>query len=335
MEYKIKKKYLKYKAKYLYLKNQIGGQRTVQIYDKNNYRNLLYEIQLDDDDDIEVLKNKLIDLQKERDFDDIEIFERTPSCVKKLNGINEKMSQFCMLIKRKQEFQKMKLATGFSLVDTPIDNTTSDEGFNSNLIYDGIVGVFKGTVIKGNYIKGSLLINLEDGNGEYIGVYGTTSIKLVGHFMNNKLNGEGKKIISFDNFDNVDNNKRHEYEYTGSFENNKLINGKINYKLSHPNIEIHDQGIVAFVAFIDGFGNAILNVDKILFENVRNGRLFKIYYARKEFFYKINKHYKEVEKGEEAILFNSSGYLEIATNEGNASQLLGLRVGSKIMIEFL
>lgn len=110
--------------------------------------------------------------------------------------------------------------------------------------------------------------------------------------------------------------------------------GKLNYKLSHPNIEIHDQGIVAFVAFVDGFGNAILNVDKILFEKIRRGRLFKIYYARKEFFDKINKHYKEVEKGEEAILFNSSGYLEIATNEGNASQLLGLRVGSKIMIEF-
>ena len=39
MEYK--KKYLKYKAKYLYLKKQIGGERTVQIYDKENYKNLL------------------------------------------------------------------------------------------------------------------------------------------------------------------------------------------------------------------------------------------------------------------------------------------------------
>ncbi len=111
--------------------------------------------------------------------------------------------------------------------------------------------------------------------------------------------------------------------------------GSLNYKLSHPNLEIHEHGIVALVAFIDGFGNAILNVDRALFEKLREERLFKIFYARKEFFKKINTHYKEVEIGEEAILFNSSGYLEIATNEGNASQLLGLRVGSKIMIEFL
>jgi S-adenosylmethionine hydrolase len=112
-------------------------------------------------------------------------------------------------------------------------------------------------------------------------------------------------------------------------------NGKLNYKLNHPNLEIDENGIIALVAFIDGFGNAILNVEKTLFEKQRENRLFKIHYARKEFFDKINKHYKEVKIGEEAVLFNSSGYLEIATNEGNASQLLGLRVGSKIMIEFL
>jgi len=223
MEYK--KKYLKYKAKYLYLKKQIGGERTVQIYDKENYKNLLYKIQLDDDDDIEVLKNKLRDLEKEKkkDFDDIEIFEKLGPCGKQLNAINDKMSEFCMLVRRKQEFPKMKLTTGFSLVDTPIENITSD--FNSTLIYSGIVGVFRGKVNKGNQIKGTPFINLEDGEGEYNGSYGSTSIKLVGHFINNKLNGEGNKKISFDD-------KRHECEYTGFFENNELIRGKINCKIS-------------------------------------------------------------------------------------------------------
>jgi hypothetical protein len=133
------------------------------------------------------------------------------------------MSEFCMLVRRKQEFPKMKLTTGFSLVDTPIENITSD--FNSTLIYSGIVGVFRGKVNKGNQIKGTPFINLEDGEGEYNGSYGSTSIKLVGHFINNKLNGEGNKKISFDD-------KRHECEYTGFFENNELIRGKINCKIS-------------------------------------------------------------------------------------------------------
>ena len=247
MEYK--KKYLKYKAKYLYLKKQIGGEKIVKIYDKDNYKKLLYEIQLDDEDDIDVLKNKLIDLEKEKDFDDIQIFERNGFCSgRPLNGINEKMSEFCMLVRRKQEIPKMKLTTGFSLVDTPIKNTTSDDDYRSNLIYSGIIGVFKGKVNKGNQIKGTLFINLEDGKGEYNGSYGSTSIKLVGHFINNKLNGEGNKKISFDNVDY----KRHEYEYTGFFENNELKRGKINSKISDSDSNIIESSREGTFDFKDG-----------------------------------------------------------------------------------
>ena len=38
--------------------------------------------------------------------------------------------------------------------------------------------------------------------------------------------------------------------------------------------------------------------------------------------------------GTELLLFNSNNYMEITTNRGNASQLLGLKLNSKIMIEF-
>lgn len=111
--------------------------------------------------------------------------------------------------------------------------------------------------------------------------------------------------------------------------------GVLNNQLVHTNIQIENDGITAAVIYIDGFGNAFINVNKILFDEVCNGRKFKIHYARREFFAQISKHYKEVKIGAEVIMFNSEGYLEIATNEGNAAQLLGLRVGSKIMIEFL
>lgn len=110
--------------------------------------------------------------------------------------------------------------------------------------------------------------------------------------------------------------------------------GNLNNQLVHANVQVDKDEILASVVFIDGFGNAFINVDNTLFNSVCNGRKFKIHYARREFFERISKHYKEVKIGTEAILFNSEGYLEIATNEGNAAQLLGLRVGSKIIIEF-
>ena len=52
------------------------------------------------------------------------------------------------------------------------------------------------------------------------------------------------------------------------------------------------------------------------------------------FFDEISQHYSEGMPGTELLLFNSNNYLEIATNRGNASQLLGLKLNSNIMIEF-
>ncbi len=108
----------------------------------------------------------------------------------------------------------------------------------------------------------------------------------------------------------------------------------LNNQLVHANVQIDKDEIKASVVYIDGFGNAFINVNKSMFDEVGSGRKFKIHYARKDYFSQIVKHYKEVKLGAEAIMFNADGYLEIATNEGNASQLLGLRVGSKIIIEF-
>lgn len=100
------------------------------------------------------------------------------------------------------------------------------------------------------------------------------------------------------------------------------------------NVSIEEDGIIAHAAFIDGFGNVHYNLSKDTFDKVRKGRYFKVYYARKNFLDKISKHYNDCESGTEMLLFNSNNYMEIATNRGNASQLLGLKINSKIMIEF-
>lgn len=99
-------------------------------------------------------------------------------------------------------------------------------------------------------------------------------------------------------------------------------------------IEISDSTIRAKVVFIDGFNNAFVNVSKPVFEHVRKGRKFKIYYHGKEYIDKIVSNYSEAKGGEDLALFNHNDYMEIAMNRGQASQLLGIKIGHTIIIEF-
>lgn len=89
------------------------------------------------------------------------------------------------------------------------------------------------------------------------------------------------------------------------------------------------------IVFIDGFDNAITNISKDIFEQKLAGKSsFKIFFSRKLFINYISKNYNDVKSGHEIALFNQSGYLEIAMNAANAGQLLGLKTGSSISIEF-
>jgi len=89
------------------------------------------------------------------------------------------------------------------------------------------------------------------------------------------------------------------------------------------------------IIFIDGYGNAITNIPKNLFEkkNIEKKR-FAIFYRRKDKITYISKNYSDVKNGTELALFNESGLLEIAMNTGKAGQLLGLNEGGQIIIEF-
>lgn len=99
-------------------------------------------------------------------------------------------------------------------------------------------------------------------------------------------------------------------------------------------IEINDSVIRAKVVFIDGFYNVFVNISKEMFEYVRKNRAFKIYYYGKEYIDKIVNDYSEAKPGEDLALFNANNYLEIAMNRGQASQLLGIKIGHTIIIEF-
>ncbi len=79
------------------------------------------------------------------------------------------------------------------------------------------------------------------------------------------------------------------------------------------------------IIFIDNFENVVVNITREEFEEQRRGRNFKIVFRRDEVIDRISETYADVPQGEKLALFNSSGYLEIAINKGNAAGLLGLQ----------
>lgn len=89
------------------------------------------------------------------------------------------------------------------------------------------------------------------------------------------------------------------------------------------------------IIFVDGFDNAITNITKEMFDQkIMNKSSFRIYYSRKLYIEYISLNYSDVKSGNELALFNEGGHLEIAMNSGNAGQLLGLKEGAYINIEF-
>ena len=91
--------------------------------------------------------------------------------------------------------------------------------------------------------------------------------------------------------------------------------------------------IRGLVIYIDNYENVITNITEKMFLDVQKGRKFIIEY-RGETLRRISKSYFDVPVGEIVALFGSTGHLEIALNQGNASSLLGLYLNDPVRIEF-
>ncbi len=119
--------------------------------------------------------------------------------------------------------------------------------------------------------------------------------------------------------------KKHLYHIGESY--TKYIDSYYFQPVTYPN-EI--RGIVIH---IDNYDNVISNITRKLFDEIGQGRPFKLYYRRFDPITKIANFYNEVPIGEPLCIFNSD-YLEIAINMGQAAQLLGLKIEDGIQIEF-
>lgn len=99
---------------------------------------------------------------------------------------------------------------------------------------------------------------------------------------------------------------------------------------------VEEKVVRGTAIYIDEFGNVVSNIRRDLFDSVCSGRQFSIYLRKHEYHLnQISSRYDAVEEGEIVALFNASGFLEIAMNRSRAAQLLGLKVGDYIRIDFV
>lgn len=85
---------------------------------------------------------------------------------------------------------------------------------------------------------------------------------------------------------------------------------------------------------IDPFGNAISNISQSDCERTFKGRPFilKLKGRKRDPLKRFCLHYGQAEPGEVLMLFGSSGFLEIAQNQGNAARAWKLERGQKIQL---
>jgi S-adenosylmethionine hydrolase len=79
------------------------------------------------------------------------------------------------------------------------------------------------------------------------------------------------------------------------------------------------------VAHIDHFGNVILNFQKKDYTKIVKSQKYKITFKKFKF-KKIRKTFGNVSEGKMVLVWDSSGYLQIAKNAGNAAMELGIDI---------
>jgi hypothetical protein len=98
-----------------------------------------------------------------------------------------------------------------------------------------------------------------------------------------------------------------------------------------------DESIInGSIIYIDSYRNAITNISRNLFERVGQNRSFNIFVqSNHNKISKLSTNYSQVDQGELLAIFNSANLLEIAIRDGYAAELLSLRIGGSVRVNFL
>jgi len=96
----------------------------------------------------------------------------------------------------------------------------------------------------------------------------------------------------------------------------------------------HDHMIVCERIYTDPHGNCYFNLNRTQFEQKFEQGKFsaKIQFVRDVHFYEIHNNYNSVGQGLALLMFSKKGYLKLAINQGNASQLFRIKENTVISI---
>ncbi len=96
---------------------------------------------------------------------------------------------------------------------------------------------------------------------------------------------------------------------------------------------ITESQIRASIVHVDGYDNAVTNLNRQTFYNWVGESKYEIFYRRKDSLDRIEVNYASVSPGNGVAVFNDVGWLEIAINKGEGRTLLGLKLGDQIIID--
>ncbi|MFX0068681.1 MAG: S-adenosyl-l-methionine hydroxide adenosyltransferase family protein [Promethearchaeota archaeon] len=101
-----------------------------------------------------------------------------------------------------------------------------------------------------------------------------------------------------------------------------------------PNPSVSQAGISGEVIHIDGFGNLITNMsnEHLRAKNIRFGEVIAVSIHDRTYKIPFLRTYGDSGKGGYLAMIGSSGFLEIAIDQGNAAHDLGVEVSAKIFV---
>jgi len=107
---------------------------------------------------------------------------------------------------------------------------------------------------------------------------------------------------------------------------------QVNSKFILPAI-IENDRILGRVMYVDSYDNAFVNITEKEFRRVVGNKPFTINFKRQDYcIHSIVQAYGDVTNGEMCAIFSTSGYLQIAMNQGKASSLLGLAMDTPVTV---
>ena len=132
----------------------------------------------------------------------------------------------------------------------------------------------------------------------------------------------------------------------------KVINTIKPIKNLNPFVNDEQNQIIGTIIYIDNYGNVVTNIKRKFFESFQKGRAYEVFARNHKFKIIFNKYsdilnYDDDEtskrnlEGKGMVVFNSSGYIEIAVYKsnnstvGSASTLMGLKTMDTVTINFL